>query len=350
MTVATARLGFGVTFTDHMVVANWSQATGWTPLSLTRNAPLSLHPAAMSLHYGQAIFEGLKAYRQPDGTAALFTPHRNAERFARSAARLAMPQLPPDAFIEACELLVRADAEAIPGGFGQSLYLRPFMIATEASLGVRAATEYLFAVIASPVDHFFASGPAAIDVWCESRHSRAASGGTGEAKCAGNYAGSMPAKAAAVARGCHEVLWLDAAEGNWVEELSAMNFFCVRQPAGDQPELLTPPLGGTILHGSTRAALLTLAGDHGVKVTERPIALAELLDPDSPITEAFACGTAATVVPIGGFASENGQRRLPTEGVGPVTTMMLEALMAIQYGRSPDTHRWMHRVDGVSLP
>jgi len=276
-TTAPARLGFGAVFTDD--VATWRRGTGWTPLALTANVPLGLHPAAMSLHYGQAIFEGLKAYRQPDGGVAMFAPYRNAARFARSAARLAMPELPADDFVAACETLVCADAAQIPGGAGQSLYLRPFMLATEANLGVRASDEYLFAVIASPVDHFFSSGAAAIDLWCENRHARATGGGSGEAKCAGNYAGSLPAKAAAVERGCAEVLWLDAAEGAWVEELSAMNFCAVRQLPGRAPELVTPPLAGTILHGSTRAALLTLAADHGIRVTERPIALAELLDP-----------------------------------------------------------------------
>jgi len=153
-----------------------------------------------------------------------------------------------------------------------------------------------------------------------------------------------------VERGCAEVLWLDAAEGAWVEELSAMNFCAVRQLPGRAPELVTPPLAGTILHGSTRAALLTLAADHGIRVTERPIALAELLDPGAAITEAFACGTAATVVPIGGFAAETGRRRLGGDGAGPVTATLGDALLAIQFGRAPDTHGWMHRVPGLTLP
>lgn len=341
---ARARLDFGATFTDHMTSSIWHRGAGWTPLRVSANEPLGLHPAAMSLHYGQSIFEGLKAYRQPDGAVAMFGPARNAARFARSAARLAMPELPAEMFVAACETLIRTDAAQFPYGAGQSLYLRPFMLATEASLGVRASDEYLFAVIASPVDHFFDVGTAAIEVWCEGRHARAARGGTGEAKCAGNYAGSLPAKTAARARGCDEVLWLDAAEGAWVEELSAMNFCAVR---GAAREVITPPLAGTILHGSTRAALLRLAADQGRRVTERPIALAELLDPGSGITEAFACGTAATVVPIGAFRSEDGYRRLP--GAGPVTSGLLEALLDIQYGRSPDPHGWMHRVTGVTL-
>ncbi|OLZ67327.1 hypothetical protein AVW11_14015 [Streptomyces amritsarensis] len=336
-------LGFGRYFTRHMALARWTHGSGWSGVELTGHGPLALSPAAMALHYGQAIFEGLKAYPQQDGSLALFRPGVNAERLNRSAVRLAMPELPEELFVEACSAVVRADADEVPRGPGQSLYLRPFMIAVEPSLGVRPALEYLFAVIASPVDHFFADGYQAIDVWCASDQIRAARGGTGAAKCAGNYAGSLAAKAEAVAQGCHEVLWLDAQERRWVEELGAMNFFCVTQDDG-APLLVTPRLSGTILAGNTRDSLLRIAPDLGVRVAERPVALDELTDPRGRVTEAFACGTAASVVPIGAVTTAHGRVRIGDGRPGKITTMLRDELAAVQYGTQPDSYGWMHPV------
>ncbi|MFJ3976500.1 branched-chain amino acid aminotransferase [Streptomyces sp. NPDC090021] len=342
--MSTARLGFGRHFTEHMAVARWIHGAGWSGVELTEHGPLALSPAAMALHYGQAIFEGLKAYPQPDGSLALFRPGVNAERFNSSAARLAMPELPEELFVEACETVVRADADQVPRGPGQSLYLRPFMIAVEPSLGVRPALEYLFAVIASPVDHFFADGYQAIEVWCASDQIRAARGGTGAAKCAGNYAGSLAAKAEAVAQGCHEVLWLDAEERRWVEELGAMNFFCVTRDEDGAPLLVTPELSGTILAGNTRDSLLRIAPDLGVRVVERPVALDELTAGDGKVTEAFACGTAASVVPIGGVTTAEGRVRIGDGRPGKITTMLRDELAAIQYGVQQDPRGWMRPV------
>ncbi|MEV6835805.1 branched-chain amino acid aminotransferase [Streptomyces sp. NPDC051133] len=339
-----AKLGFGVRFSRHMVTARWTPALGWSPLGLVPHRPLELSPAAMALHYGQAVFEGLKAYPRVDGSLALFRPGVNAERLNRSARRLAMPELPVTLFTEACEQLVRADADEVPRGPGQSLYLRPFMVAVEPSLGVRPANEYLFAVIASPVDHFFADGYEAIDVWCATDEIRAAPGGTGAAKCAGNYAASLSAKAQALARGCHEVLWLDAREHRFVEELGAMNFFAVGRDETGEPLLVTPELSGTILAGNTRGSLIELAGDLGIRTVQRPVALAELTAPDGPFTEAFACGTAASVVPIGAVTTPEGRSVIGDGRPGHVTTRLRDELTAIQYGQRTDGRGWMHAV------
>lgn len=341
---ASAKLGFGARFTQHMVLARWTPGTGWSPLELVPHAALELSPAAMALHYGQAVFEGLKAYPRRDGSIALFRPDVNAARLNRSAVRLAMPDMPVELFTEACEIVVRADASEVPRGPGQSLYLRPFMIAVEPSLGVRPAQEYLFVVIASPVDHFFADGYQSIDVWCAPDHIRAAPGGTGAAKCAGNYAGSLAAKAEALSRGCHEVLWLDSREHRWVEELGAMNFFCVTRDESGTPLLATPRLSGTILAGNTRGSLIELAASLGIRTVERPVSLAELTAGDGRVTEAFACGTAASVVPIGAVTSEAGKSMIGDGRPGEITTRLRDELAAVHYGEKADLFGWMHPV------
>ena len=338
----TIALGFGNYFTPHMVLSTW-RAGRWSPLQVTEHVPLTLSPAAMVLHYGQAIFEGLKAYAQPDGGLRLFRPRDNAERLNLSAHRLAMPAVPADMFLEACAELVRSDADHVPRGESQSLYLRPTVIATEPNLGVRPSNEYLFLVIASPVDHFFADGADAIDVWCSDSQIRAALGGTGAAKCAGNYAGSLLAKRMAVENGCHEVLWLDAKERRYVEELGAMNFFCIRETGGGGRELITPPLSGTILPGNVRASMLRLAQSRGVPVVERPISLAELIG-DPAVREAFACGTAATVVPIGAVVTGGERYRIGAGRSGTLARTLRDDLLDIQFGRRPDPYGWMHEV------
>ncbi|MFF4502736.1 branched-chain amino acid aminotransferase [Streptomyces sp. NPDC001401] len=341
---APTGLGFGARFTASMVLSRWTPGDGWSALEVVPHRPLELSPAAMALHYGQAIFEGLKAFPRADGSLALFRPHANAERFNHSAERLAMPALPVETFVDACARLVRADASEVPTGPGQSLYLRPFMIAVEPSLGVRPAQEYLFAVIGSPVDHFFADGFEAIDVWCPSDQIRAAPGGTGAAKCAGNYAGGLAAKSLAVAQGCHEVLWLDAREHRFVEELGAMNFFGVtREPSG-APLLVTPPLSGTILAGNTRNTLIQIAADLGVRTEQRHVDIAELTTGDVRFVEAFACGTAASVVPIGSVTTADGRYVLGDGRPGELSTRLREELAAIQYGERPDARNWIHTV------
>ena len=341
---APARLGFGAHFSSTMVLSRWTADSGWSTLETVPHRALELSPAALALHYGQAVFEGLKAYPRADGSLALFRPDTHAERFDRSAERLAMPALPTGMFVDACARLVRADAAEVPRGPGQSLYLRPFMIAVEPNLGVRPAQEYLFAVIGSPVDHFFADGYQAIDVWCPTDHIRAAPGGTGAAKFAGNYAGAMVAKSRAVQQGCHEVLWLDAREHRFVEELSAMNFFGIGRETSGAPLLVTPPLSGTILAGNTRGALIDIAADLGIRTEQRRIDIAELTTAENRFNECFACGTAAGVAPIGSVTVGDRRHVIGDGSPGELTTRLREELSAIQYGEQADTRGWMYTV------
>ncbi|HVM54103.1 MAG TPA: branched-chain amino acid aminotransferase [Acidimicrobiales bacterium] len=336
-TAVLADPGFGRHLTDHLVTARFADG-GWSALSLGPLTDLTLSPAAMVLHYGQAIFEGLKAYRQPDGSVALFRPEANGARFNRSAHRMAMPELPVEQFVEACRLLTTADAGWVPSKPGQSLYLRPFTIATEPNLGVRAATELLFAVIASPVDTFFPGGVRPISVRTADAEVRAAPGGLGAAKCPANYSASLRTKSDAVAEGFDEVVWLDAIEHRYVEELSGMNAFVVRDG-----ELVTPPISDTILDGITRASLIELAQALGHTVREAPIAADEWLAGarDGRVTEAFACGTAAVVAPIGRLTTASGSCTMGDGTPGPITLQLREALVAIQEGRAEDRFGWM---------
>jgi len=335
--------GFGRQFSDHMVTARYRAGSGWADPEVVPFAELSLSPAAMVFHYGQAIFEGLKAYRQPDGAVALFRPEENAARFNASAQRLAMPALPEGAFTAACAELVRVDRGWVPDTPGQSLYLRPLMVATEAALGVRPASEYLFAVIASPVGPYFASGLRPVRVWVSEDHVRAAPGGTGSAKCAGNYGASLAAKEQASSCACDEVLFLDAEEHRWIEELAGMNIILVAHGARG-PTLVTPPVGDTILDGVTRKSVLELARRLGYETIERPVALEELSQPGS-FLEAFACGTAAVIAPIGALHSSSGRWNIGDGHAGPVTIRLREALIALQEGRASDPFGWRYQLN-----
>lgn len=337
-------LGFGSYFTPHMVVAWWSPEQGWSPPEVTRHGALTLAPSAMALHYGQAVFEGLKAYVAADDSVNLFRPGGCAGRFNRSAARLCMPVLPEDLFLAACASLVRADLGQIPPGPGESLYLRPYMIATEASISVRPAREYLFGVIASPVGNLFSADKQSIDVWCPQEQARAMPGGTGAAKFAGNYAASFAAKADAQRHGCDEVLWLDALERRWVEELSTMNFFCFFRLPDGTLELATPPLSGTILAGNTRDSLLRLASRQGLRPVERPIAISEIISPDAAAVEAFGCGTAAGMVSITHVTAPDAHRQIGNGRPGELTLRLRDELIAIQRGQAPDEYGWIYNV------
>ncbi len=297
--------GFGRVFTDHMATIRWTEARGWCDAEIRAREPFVLDPAAAVLHYAQEIFEGLKAYRLSDGGVALFRPEQNARRFQASAERLAMPVLPEAAFLRSIEELIKADVAWAPGGDG-SLYLRPFMFASEAFLGVRPASEYLYVVIASPVGAYFKGGKKAVTVWLSDHYTRAAPGGTGAAKCGGNYAASLVAQAEAIKHGCDQVVFLDAAERKWVEELGGMNVFFVF----DDGSLQTPPLGGTILPGVTRDAIITLARAEGRTVREERFSY-EQWKADAAsgrLRESFACGTAAVVTPD--RRDQGGRRRL----------------------------------------
>jgi branched-chain amino acid aminotransferase len=330
--------GFGKIFSDHMVTIEWTEGQGWHSATLGPREPISLDPAAAVLHYAQEIFEGLKAYRLADGAMALFRPDANARRFNASARRLAMPELPEELFIEAIRQLVNTDADWFPSVEGGSLYLRPFMIATEAFLGVRPAKEYKFIVIASPAGNYFKSGAPAVSIWV-SDYTRAAPGGTGAAKCGGNYAASLVPTAEAFAQGHDQVLFLDAAEHKWVEELGGMNLFFVMADG----RIVTPPLTGTILPGVTRDSLLRLATEEGLKVSEEPYSLDQWrADAASgALLETFACGTAAVVTAVGKVAGRDGEFTIGSGGPGQITQKLRSRLVAIQRGEAPDPHDWV---------
>ncbi|WP_260923400.1 branched-chain amino acid aminotransferase [Novosphingobium sp. 9] len=336
-----ANPGFGSHFTDHMVVIEWSEGTGWHDATLGPRGPLALDPAAAVLHYAQEIFEGLKAYVQADGSVSLFRPEANARRFNDSARRLAMPELPEALFIEAIERLVRADRGWIPEGEGASLYLRPFMIATEAFLGVRPAKSYKFIVIASPAGNYFKSGSPAVSIWV-SDYVRAAPGGTGAAKCGGNYAASLVPQGEAIARGHDQVVFLDAVERKWIEELGGMNLYFVFADG----TLLTPELTGTILPGITRDSLLTLAREEGLQVIEGRYSMDEWRadTASGKLLETFACGTAAVVTPVGKVCGHDGDFEIGTGGPGQLTQKLKARLVAIQRGQESDTHGWVRKI------
>ncbi|MDO9485347.1 MAG: branched-chain amino acid aminotransferase [Actinomycetota bacterium] len=338
--------GFGRFFTDHMVSARWSVDSGWHDAELIPYGPLSLDPATNFMHYGQAIFEGLKAYKHADGSIKTFRPVANAERFQRSARRLAMAELPTELFISSVEALVGQDRAWVPDGEDQSLYLRPFMIATEVGLGVRPANAYQYLLIASPAGAYFPQGVKPVSVWISEDYVRAAPGGTGEAKCAGNYAASLIAQAEAAAEGCEQVVWLDAVERKWIEEMGGMNLYFV-YGQGPSARLVTPSLTGSLLPGITRDSLLTVANDLGYASEEGQISVDEWRQgvESGAISEVFACGTAAVITPVGTVKSRkyfsfdiNGGQP------GPITTQLRAALLDIQTGMAPDTHGWMHTV------
>jgi branched-chain amino acid aminotransferase len=337
--------GFGRHFTDSMFVARYRTGRGWYDARLTSYGPLQMDPATAALHYAQSIFEGLKAYAQPDGSVATFRPEANAARFVRGAKRLAMPPVPEDAFLAAVDALVDADRAWVPTGADQTLYLRPYQLATEPFLGVRPAQEYLFLVIASPAGPYFPRGVQPVSVYLSEDYIRAAPGGTGEVKCAGNYAASLLAQEQAIAAGCDQVVWLDAVEKRYVEEMGGMNLFFVLG-AGADAELVTPELTGTLLPGITRDSLITLARERGHRVTERRFSVDEWRSgvADGSVTETFACGTAAVITPVGEVKARTGDFTVGDGAPGPLTMQLREALLDIQHGRVPDTHGWLHRV------
>lgn len=343
-----ANPGFGQVVTDHMVTVRWSAPGGWHDARLRPYAPLELDPATAALHYAQSIFEGFKAYHQRDGSVQAFRPDANARRFNRSAARLAMPALPEEAFLAAADLLVRTDRDWVPTAAEHSLYVRPFMFATESFLGVRPSQEYLFQVIASPAGAYFPRGVKPVSVWLSREYTRAAPGGTGEAKCAGNYAASLVAQQEAIEHGCDQVVWLDAVEHRYVEEMGGMNLFFVYGDDGDSGDitLVTPELTGTLLPGVTRDSLLTLGREMGYKVEERRVSTDEWrLDLDTGrLREVFACGTAAVITPVGEVRSSSGRFSIRDGEPGPVTMKLRNVLLDIQHGRIPDSHDWMRPI------
>jgi branched-chain amino acid aminotransferase len=337
--------GFGKVFTEHMIVIPYSEATGWGKGVLKPYGPIPMDPASSVLHYGQAIFEGFKAYRQPDGHIRSFRPEANAQRFNASAKRLAMPELPVDLFVEAADLLIRQEEAWVPTAVGESLYLRPLMIATEAALGVKPSKEYLFVLIASPSGAYFPQGVKPVTVWVSENYVRAAPGGTGFAKCAGNYAASLIAQKEAKGEGCDQVVWLDAVERCYIEEMGGMNIFFVYKEKG-KTLIVTPRLTGTLLPGITRSSLLEMAKGMGIEAEERRITVDEWREAllEGRMTEAFACGTAAVITPIGTVKTAHGTWSINNGHTGPVAQALRDALLAIQHGTEPDTKGWMHDI------
>jgi branched-chain amino acid aminotransferase len=341
-TAILANPGFGVHFTDHMAVATWTAADGWHDSAIVPYGPFSLDPATAVLHYAQEVFEGLKAYRHADGTIWTFRADKNAERMARSAHRLALPTLPAEDFLSSIEELVAADLAWVPTASEQSLYLRPFMFATEAFLGVRPAKRVTYCCIASPAGSYFASGLKPVSIWISTTYSRSAPGGTGAAKCGGNYAASLIAQQEAANNGCEQVMFADAAEHCWLEELGGMNVYMITT----DNELVTPELTGAILEGVTRDSILTLAPEFGLTPVERRIAITELLEglASGKVTELFACGTAAVITPIGTLKNESGSYQVSSGESGETTLALRKKLLDIQYGHADDTHGWLRRI------
>ncbi|RJT41441.1 branched-chain amino acid aminotransferase [Mesorhizobium waimense] len=334
--------GFGKVFTDHMVTIRYSENTGWHGWKIEPRRPLALDPATLVFHYALEIFEGMKAYRLPDGGATLFRPDANARRFRNSAERLGMAQMPEDLFVESCRALVRFDRDWIPSSEGASLYLRPFMIGSEVALGMKPSSEFIFCAIASPVASYFKGGASALTLWASENFTRAAPGGTGAAKCGGNYAASLAAQAEGLREGCDQVVFLDAVERRWVEELGGMNIFFVF----DDGSLQTPPLTGTILPGITRDSLITLGRDMGLTVREEPYGMDQWQkDAESGrLREAFACGTAAVVAPIGKVKGRQHSFTIGDGNAGLIAGRLKAALTDIQFGRAPDQHSWLDRL------
>jgi branched-chain amino acid aminotransferase len=341
-----ANPGFGTHFTDHMLTVEWTPGEGWHAGRIEAYGPMSMDPASAVLHYAQEIFEGMKAYRHDDGSIWTFRPGENAQRMARSSARLALPVLPPEDFVRCVDALVEVDQRWVPenvAGEGEkSLYLRPFMFASEAFLGVRPSQHVTFMVIASPAGAYFKGGVKPLTLWLTEDYTRAGRGGMGAAKTGGNYASSLVAQQQATAEGCDQVVFLDTAEGKYVEELGGMNMYFVHADGS-----IVTPETGTILEGITRSAIIELAQKKGHRVEERKFSIDEWRDgvASGEITEVFACGTAAVVTPVGTLKWEGGEvSGAATDAAGPLTLEIRQDLVDLQFGRADDDFGWMHRV------
>jgi len=334
------KLVFGRNFTDYMFTMEHTTDKGWHNAEIKPYQSLSLDPAANVLHYSQEVFEGQKAYKSSDNEILLFRPHENARRLNSSLKRMCMPEIPEDIFIQAeCEL-IRLEERWIPKAVGASLYIRPAVISTEAALGVRPADRYLFFIILSPVGPYFPEGFNPVNLWVSDDYTRAALGGTGEAKTGGNYAGTLLASKIAKDKGCSQVLWLDAREHKYVEEVGAMNIFFVINN-----KLVTPKLSGSILQGITRKSVLQIAGDLGITAEEKQISIDELLEgiKNKTVTEAFGAGTAAVISPVGKIKYKGTEYTISQE-TGPWSKKFFETLTGIQNGEKQDKYGWVYKI------
>lgn len=338
--VPASELGFGRVFSDHMFLLDYAEGR-WQRARIQPYGPLTMDPGACVLHYAQCLFEGMKAYRGKNGKIRLFRPKFNAERMAKGATRLCMPPVPEDIFVESIRKLVSFDRDWVPDTRGASLYIRPTMIGTESFLGVRPADKYLFFVITSPVGAYYAEGFNPVKIWVEEEYIRAAQGGLGAVKAGANYAGSLKAFMQAKAKGFAQVLWLDAVEHKQVEEVGTMNvFFRLKN------EIVTPPLGGTILAGATRDCVIRLLKDWNLPLVERNITLAELIEAHDKgeLLEIFGSGTAAVISPVGELSTKT-RKLVPNGGkVGELTQKLFDEITAIQYGDKPDPYGWVEEI------
>lgn len=335
-------LGFGVHFTDHMLVMSYREGEGWQEPQIKKYGDFSVDPAAMSLHYGQAIFEGLKAYRGQDDQIFLFRPADNLHRMNDSATRMCMPNIPVDDVLDAMKKLLDIDRDWVPRTAGASLYIRPTMIATEAALGVRPAKEYLFFIILSPVGAYYPEGFNPVKIYVTDNYVRAVKGGVGNVKTAGNYAASIMAALEANDKGYTQVLWLDAVERKYVEEIGTSNIFFMING-----ELITPALSGSILPGITRNSVINLAKKWDITVTERPISIDEVISTleDGSLQEIFASGTAAVISPVGALNYKDKEFSINNEKTGPLAQRLFDELQGIQFGDRHDHFNWRVSLD-----
>lgn len=337
-----SKLGFGRVFTDHMFTMEWDKGVGWHDAKIEPFARLSIHPASTTLHYGSEIFEGMKAYRRSDGSVWLFRPEENFARMNRSAARMGLPELDPDFALEALKKLIRVDADWVPHGEGTSLYIRPFMIGDDEHLGVHGVKHVRYIVILSPSGSYYAAGVNPVDIIIEDEDVRAVRGGTGEAKCGGNYGASVRAGDRAEGRGYAQVLWLDGVERKYIEEVGSMNIMF--KIAG---KVVTPALNGSILPGITRKSILELLRGEGADVEERRVSLEELVKAaqDGTLEEAWGCGTAAVVSPVGHLAVGDRVYEINGAKIGPLTQRLYDTLTGIQWGKHDDPFGWTQPIE-----
>ncbi len=333
-----SKLGFGQLFTDYMFIMNYNPTDGWTDARVQPYQNFDMDPACLVLHYGQTIFEGLKAYRRADGGIQLFRPRDNFRRMNKSADRLCIPQFDVELAMAGLEKLLEVEKDWVPHSEGASLYIRPTIIATDVRLGVHASNTYAFYIILSPSGAYYASGLDPVGIYVEDQYVRAVRGGMGFAKTAGNYAASIKAGEVANEKGYAQVLWLDGIEHKYVEEVGSMNMMF--KIAG---RIVTPMLNGSILAGITRDSIMTLARDMGVEVEERRVAIKEVFDAaeDGTLEEAFGTGTAAVVSPVNSLCMDGKVIRIGDGSIGPLTQKLYDTLTGIQYGRLPDTHNWI---------
>lgn len=336
-----SKLGFGVYYTDHMFIMDYTTGIGWHDARIVPYAPLQLDPAAMVLHYGLEIFEGLKAYRSADDHILLFRPDANAKRLNVSGARLSLPELPEELFVKAVKALVEMDQDWVPHRPGTSLYIRPFLIATEPHLGVRAAQQYQFIIILSPVGAYYESGLNPVKIYVEDEFVRAVKGGTGFTKCGGNYAASILVQEKAHDLGYAQVLWLDGLHRKYIEEVGTMNvMFKING------KVLTPALNGSILAGITRDSVLKILAAKGIPAEERLVSAEELVEAakNGTFEEAFGCGTAAVISPINELRIGGQDIQIGDGGIGPVSQMLYDTITGIQSGAVEDSFGWTVQV------